>query len=338
MGAKWSILVFVAAALLLCRMPQAEAVWVWSRDTGEFRNIEDLVRESSKEQLEYAEELEKEENFRGAWREYKKLVKHFPDSILAARAQFRSGRCLEKMGNYPKAFETYQVVFDKYPGFAEPESVLERQFAIAEMYYRGKRKGLPFFNVGIFSGKSDAVKYLDQVAKNAPFSKYAEKGKFMAGVVLEDLERYEDDIEEEGAITAYQFVVDRFPDGGFADDAQYRIAMCYYLTAKRARHNKKAFGGAIRNFRKYVRLYPKGEFVEEAEAKIKEMDFKAAKGTFEVGQYYEKRRKTEAALIYYREVIEKYPLSEWAEKAEARIEDISPTEPNEKSTSEGDGS
>ncbi len=338
MYAKRILLVLGAVASLFYLIPHADAVWVWSRDTGKFRNVDDFVRQSSKEQFEYAEELEKNETFNKAHKEYRKLIEHFPDSILAARAQFRTGRCLEKMGKYSRAFEIYQVVLDKYPNFAEPENVIEHQFAIAEMYYHGKKKGLPFINIGIFSGKSDAVKFLDQIAKNAPFSKYAEKGKFMAGVILEDMERYEDDEQGEGAINAYRFVVDRFPDGEFADDAQYRIAMCYYVTAKKARHNKKAFAGAIRNFRKYIRLYPTGEFVEEAQAKIQELDFKAAKGTFEVARFYEKKRKTHAALIYYHEVVEKYPLSEWAEKAEARIKDLSPTEPDEKSTNEGEGS
>ena len=306
--------------ILCCLASSAHCVWVWSRDTGRFRNVDDFVRESSKEQFEFAEQLEQAEDYRGACREYQKLVKHFPDSILAARAQFRSGRCLEKMSKYTKAFETYQSVIDKYPNFGEPESVIERQFAIAEMYYRGKKKGIPFLNIGLFSGKDDAVKFLDQIAKNAPFSKYAEKGKFMAGVMLEEMERYEDDAQGEGAITAYEFVVDRFPEGEFADDAQYRIGMCYYAMAAKARHNKKAFNGAIRNFRKYIRLYPKGEYIEEAKAKINELDFKAAKGTYQVGEFYEKKGEIEAAVIYYREVVEKYPLSEWAEKAEKRIE------------------
>jgi outer membrane protein assembly factor BamD len=307
----------------------SHAVWVWSKETGKFRNIDDVVKESAKAQFEYGEELEKQEDYAKASKSYKKLVEHFPDSILAARAQFRYGRCLEKMGRYSKAFEAYQTVIEKYPNFAEPESVLERQFAVAEMYYRGKKKELPFLGIGIFSGKSDAVKFLDQIAKNAPFSKYAEKGKFMAGVILEQMDRYEDSDAGEGAVSAYKFVIERFPDGEFADDAQFRIGISYYEIAKKARYNRKAFEASVANLQKYIALYPKGEFIAEAKAKISELDFRGAKGTYEVGRFYEKKKKIDAALIYYREVVEKFPLSEWAEQAEAKIKALSPAKPEE---------
>ena len=325
-----AILILSVFTPLLFISISAEPVWVWSRETGKFRNIDDVVKENAKDQFAYAEQLEKEGQFEKAYKSYKKLVEHFPDSILAARAQFRAGRCLEKVGRYTKAFEAYQAVFDKYPNFAEPESVLERQFAIAEIYYHGKKKEIPFIGIGLFSGKSDAVKFLDQIAKNAPFSKYAEKGKFMAGVMLEQMGRYEDSDSGEGAVSAYKFVVERFPEGEFADDAQFRIGMSYYAIAKKARYNRKAFEAAVTNFQKYIRLYPKGDFVEEAQAKIKELDYRGAKGTFDVARFYEKSKKMDAALIYYREVVEKYPLSEWAEEAEIRIKAISPDNINKK--------
>jgi outer membrane protein assembly factor BamD len=317
------VIILSAFILLFFICNHSYAVWVWSRETGKFRNIDDVVKESAKAQFDYAEELEKQEDFAKAYKSYKKLVEHFPDSILAARAQFRYGRCLEKMGRYSKAFEAYQTVIDKYPNFAEPESVLERQFAVAEMYYRGKKKEIPFLGIGIFSGKSDAVKFLDQIAKNAPFSKYAEKGKFMAGVMLEQMDRYEDSDAGDGAVTAYKFVVERFPDGEFADDAQYRIGISYYEIAKKARYNRKAFDASIANLQKYITSYPKGEFIVEAKQKISELDYRGAKGTYEVARFYEKKKKYDAALIYYREVVERFPLSEWAEQAEARIKTLS---------------
>ncbi len=321
---------------VFCQVPQIWAAWEWVRETGEFRNVDDIPRESAKAQFDHAEQLEQSENFKRALKEYRKLVKHFPDSILAARAQYRSGRCLEKLGKYTKVFDAYQVVLDKYAGFPEPESVIEHQFAIAEMFYNGKRKGLPFFGIKLFSGKSDAVEFFDQISKNAPFSEHAEKGKFMSGLILEERERYGDEEEGEGAISAYAVVVERFPNGQFADDAQFRIGMCYYRITKKSRHDEKAFKGAVRNFRRYITLFPKGEFVDEAKAKITELDFKAARGTFEVGEYYEKRGHDRAALIYYREVVEKYPLSEWAEKAEAKIRKLAPDEPEEVPSEEGE--
>jgi len=330
--------VILSALLLIFFIAKpADCVWVWSRETGKFRNIDDVVKESAKDQFAFAEEMEKQEEFEKAYKSYKKLVEHFPDSVLAGRAQYRTGRCLEKVGRYSKAFQAYQAVFDKYPSFAEPESVLERQFAIAETYYHGKKKEIPLLGIGIFSGKSDAVKFLDQIAKNAPFSKYAEKGKFMAGVMLEQMDRYEDSDSGEGAVSAYKFVVERFPDGEFADDAQFRMGMSYYAIAKKARYNRKAFDFSVMNFQKYVRLYPKGEFVEEAQSKIKELDYRGAKGTFNVARFYEKKKKTDAALIYYREVVAKYPLSEWAEKAEIRIKALTPEKMNNLNENEGEG-
>ncbi|MEP6667884.1 MAG: outer membrane protein assembly factor BamD [Chthoniobacter sp.] len=43
------------------------------------------------------------------------IVKNAPFSKLAPLAQFNAGSALEKLGDYPKAIEAYQLVYTKYP-------------------------------------------------------------------------------------------------------------------------------------------------------------------------------------------------------------------------------
>jgi outer membrane protein assembly factor BamD len=311
----------VAAALLV---QTAAATWVYSRDTGRFARLESMPKENSLAQFKYAEQFEKKGQFEQALREYRKVVRYFPDSILAARAQFKMGECYEKLGRFVKAFAQYQLVLDKYPSFSDPEEVIKRQFAIANAFYGGRKKAMPLLRIRILSGRSEAIRCYEQIVLNAPFGPMAEEAKYRAGELLERKGRYDDYTRMEGqecsgAINTYLFVVDSFDEGVRRGDALFRVGECYYKKAQRARHDKKAFEQALLYYDRYQRDYPTGEHAEAVRARIAEVDHRRAESTFQVAVYYERRGKYRAALLYYQELTARFPLSPYAEQAEAKV-------------------
>ncbi len=318
-GARAAALAVTIVAAFLART--APAAWVYSRDTGRFARLESLAKENALEQFKYAAQFEQAGRWDEALREYRKVVRYFPDSILAPRAQFRVGHCYEKLGKLSKAFDQYQLVLEKYPSFSDPDEVIARQFAIANAFYGGRKKAAPLVRIRVLSGKGEAIRFYELIALNAPFSPVAEEAKFRAGELLERKKRYDDyarmgEPTRPGAINTYLFVVDNFEDGERRGDSLFRVGECYYKKARRARYDKKALEQALFYYRRYQREYAKGEHVEAVEERIAELDHRRAKGIYEVALYYEKRRKYRAALIYYEDLMTRFPLSPYAEEAE----------------------
>ncbi len=299
------------ACVSLCGI--SDGTWIWTRETGRFRNVNDITKENAAKQLEYAESFEKKEDFKGALREYKKTVKHFPTSPEAATAMFKTGVCYEKMKNADKAFKVYQQVLEKYPSFPDPNEVLRRQYAIAKGYYEGRRRPFPFIKLKLFKARGAAIEYLAKIVETAPYSDLAAEAKLNAGEVQQRKKLFDD------AIESYQFVIEHYPRTAAAETAQFQMSSCYYEKALRARYDGKSISLASTNFKGYVEKYPDGKYVKEARERLMSLDDKTSRGAFEVGAFYEKNKAYESALMYYREVLQRHPLSAWAVKAEEKI-------------------
>ncbi len=289
------------------------AAWIWTRESGRFRNVNDITKENARKQLEYAEAFEEKEDLKGALREYKKLVKYFPTSSEAATATFRMAVCYEELDKPDKAFKVYQQVLEDYPSFPEPQEILRRQYAIARDYYEGKRRPLWLIKLRLFTARGTAIEYLNKLVEVAPYSDLAAKAKLNAAELQQAKKQFDE------AIESYQFVMEHYPKSEAAEAALYQMAMCYYEKALRARFDEESISLANTNFRTYVAQYPEGRFVKEAREKLVSLDEKKAKGAYEVGRFYEKKKAFQSALMYYSEVLQRHPLSSWAVKAEERI-------------------
>ncbi len=307
--------VLVAAMILLCLfLPQVgDGAWIWTRETGRFRNVNDITKENARQQLQYAESFEKKKDFKGALREYKKTIKHFPTSPEAATATFRMGICYEEMDKPDKAFKVYQQLLDKYPSFPEPEEVLRRQYAIAKDYYEGKRRPLWLLRLRLFTAKGAAIEYFNKIVETAPYDAFAPEAKLLAAELQQKKKTYDE------AIETYQFILEHYPRSPVAETALFQTGSCYYEKALRARYDERSISLANTNFRSYVEKYPEGKYAKEAREKLVSLDTKKAQGAFEVGQFYEKKKRFQSAMMYYTEVVQRHPLSAWAVKAEERI-------------------
>ena len=82
-----------------------------------------------------------------------------------------------------------------------------------------------------------------------------------------------------------------------ADNAQYWIGECHYVTGD--------FAGAIAEFDKVVKNYPKGDKVPAALLKM--------------GISYGRLKNTDEANRYYKMLIQKYPKSPEAASAKERL-------------------
>ena len=88
-------------------------------------------------QFDHALEAEKRGKTGAAIAGYKKTVRRFPKSTVAAEAAYKIGALLEKQKNYGGAAEAYERLILNYPHSTDFNAALEAEFRIGNQYLDG---------------------------------------------------------------------------------------------------------------------------------------------------------------------------------------------------------
>ena len=74
----------------------------------------------------------------------------------------------------------------------------------------------------------------------------------------------------------FQAYIRNFPRGGYAQDARYKVAYCYYLDSPDARLDQEATYDAINAFSEFISLYPESEKISACRKYLRELEDKLA--------------------------------------------------------------
>src|SRR3989339_821833 len=173
--------IFLVAVLLAGYAPSAQAFWIWTPETGKWINPKYDVKPSPKEQLEYAQEFFNAGQYAEALREFKKLLNHYDKAREAAEAQFQIGRVWEEMKKYFQAVDAYQKVVERYPFSDLGAKVVERQYAIANLFMEGKAKDTRFATT-LLGNEYNVVDVFRKVIRNDPYGQYAPESQYKIGL------------------------------------------------------------------------------------------------------------------------------------------------------------
>ena len=124
--------------------------------------------------------------------------------------------------------------------------------------------------------------------------------------------------KNEDYITAafeYDRVYTDFPSSEFATQAMFMRSMCYYHESPRAELDQENTLLAIDQFNRFIDNFPRHELVKEAQKYIDELHDKLALKLYKNAENYRKLKKYDAAIHYYRFVINDHPRSVWASQA-----------------------
>ena len=89
-----------------------------------------------------------------------------------------------------------------------------------------------------------------------------------------------------------------------------------------AQYDQKVAQAAVDEFQEFVQEYPDAQLSEKAHKHIGELRDKDAENNFIVARFYEKQKQYDAARIYYNSVVEDFPGSPWAVKAQNRLTEL----------------
>jgi outer membrane protein assembly factor BamD len=275
-------------------------------------------RKRAKDQLQVAEDAFAAKNYSLTLRAAHRVLRVWPQSDYAPRAEYLIGRSLEIKGKDEAAFDAYQHIIEKYPKSAQYNEVLWRQYEIAGRFLDGE-----FFKlwnlIPLYTSMDQTAKLYDKIVANGPYSEVAPHAQLNVGAAREKEENYED------AVKAYNTAADRYNNQPLvAADAMYRAAVSWQKQSDTAEYDQNAAAQAIAAYTDFTVVFPEDKRVAKAQAAIAKLKAEQVRGSFEIAKFYEKSRKWAGAIIYYNDVLQLDPNSPLAVQARQRIDVLKP--------------
>ncbi len=288
----------------------------WSYET--YGSVAKWQRAHAKEQLDVAQQAFDKHNNSLALRAAHRVIRVWPLSDYAPGAQYLMGRCLEAMGRDEQAFNTYQVIIEKYPKSAEYEDVLWRQYQIANRFLGGEWFKLWGY-IPYPPSMDQTAGMFDKVVQNGPFSDVAPHAQLGIGAAREKQKDYPE------AVKAYEIAADRYHNQPvIASDALFLEGVSYQKQSQTAEYDQGTAAKAIAAFTDFITLYPDDKRVPKAQKAVVALKAEQVRGNYEIAQFYEKSKKWNGALVYYNEVLQLDPNSTYAAQARERIQALKP--------------
>ncbi len=298
-----------------------QAFWIWSTKEKKWKNPHYSPLASPQLQMDRAMGFFQEKNYKQAFKEFRKVIIHYPDAKQAPDAQYYSARCLEGLNEMYRAYQEYQKVIDSYPYSTRIEEIVGREYAIGEHFLnRERKKWLGIALDDLFEHPS--IEIFKKVAENSPYSEHGIKAQYTLGILYSTLGRFDE------AIEALKTLIEKHPESTWADAAKYQLAITSSQASLKSDYDQAYTEEAKRRFKEFVAAHPDAELSKTAMEELNRLKEKDAEKNFNIGKFYEKQKNFKSALVYYGIVIERHSKTTWAEHARKAMEGLKQYEEN----------
>jgi len=266
-------------------------------------------------QLEYADMQYQEGNLKKAGKSYRALVKRWPRSPEAVKAQASYASVLVSQEKFRKAFDTYQELVENYAGRFPYEEVLEKQLEIAKKVATTK-KGKFLFFPGLKDPET-AIDMYSKIVKNGPQWEFAPQAQMRVGRIQEEISEYD------SAMASYMQTMIRYPDSPFAEEAAFGRIRCLVALSDDNVNDTEVAEEGWHAIGVYETAYPDSRFTEDISRIRYHLYGRLAFAAYEIALFYDKTaKKPKAALEEYRKMVKRFPKSEWTSEANQRIDQL----------------
>jgi len=130
--------------------------------------------------------------------------------------------------------------------------------------------------------------------------------------------------KDEDLLAAQSFVrlVEGFPADTLADDALFEAASAYKRIWRKPELDSQYGETAISTFQTLLSAFPDSPRRAEAEREIAQLQEWMARKDHDTGVYYVRRRAFDSAIIYFQDVVEKYPDTPTARLSSLELLDV----------------
>src|ERR1017187_3760273 len=197
------------------------------------------TRTRAKDQLDVAEEAFTKRDYSLTLHAARRVLRVWPLSDYAPRAEYLIGRCLETSHRDEAAFNAYEAIIQKYPHSESYEDVLWRQYEIANRFLNGEWFRL-WGTIPLYPSMDETAKLFSTIVTNGPYSDVAPKAQMQIGTAREKQKDYP------SAVKAYATAADRYYNQpAIAADALCREGVAYQKQAATAEYDQGTAALAI---------------------------------------------------------------------------------------------
>lgn len=275
-------------------------------------------RARAKDQLQVAEAAFQAKNYSTTLHAAHRILRVWPLSDYAPRAEYLVGRCLEIKHKDESAFNAYQKIIEKYPKSGEYNEVLLRQYEIGNRFLGGQ-----WFRIWdilpLYPSMDETAQLYQKIVGNGPYSEVAPHAQLRIGAAREKQKDFS------AAVRAYELAADRYHNQPeIAADAMYRAGVAWEKQADTAEYDQGAAAKAIAAYTDFMTFYPDDKRVADAQKALVKLKGEQVRGSFKIAQFYESNRKWAGAVVYYNDVLQLDANSPLAAQARQRIDALKP--------------
>jgi TolA-binding protein len=266
------------------------------------------------EQFAIAEKLEADGESGDAAKAYDSLVREWPVSAEASKAQLRLARLLEgDLKDYSGAYEEYAYLLNFYPSDCEYAKIVETQYKLVNLICDTRR----FFLGMTFTGNRELRQWYERIVRRAPGADY------VPAAMLKIADLRVQDADHEEAIQVYSTLRSRYPGTDEARSALHLEAKSRMWLVRRLAYNLPRCKDTENYLKLALRNDPSHPDAEEMRKWLSELSAYLSKDAWERAKFYDSRQRTRhAAVASYERFISEYPDSPHAQEARARIREL----------------
>lgn len=300
--------------LFLSVSPALHAYWIWTPQTGTWINPKWAVKDTPQEQFDWAMKFYNSKDYKKAAEEFLRLVRFYPQAELAAESQYYAGKSYEAIEEYEQAFNAYQKGVETYPFSKRLEEMIEREYEIAGKFYAGEKVRL--WGIPTFPSVYKAIEIYQKVVDNAPYGKFAEQSLFKIG------ECYKKAGDYQQARLAFQKLVDEHPESKLAEEANFQVGLCASQASLKPSYDQSVTDDALKEIEDFARRHPESTLTGEADKMRESLREKKAESDYTIAEFYWKQKWYDSAEVYYRNIVDNFPDTNVAKKADERLKII----------------
>ena len=250
------------------------------------------------------------------------LKKRFPEIAGAEVDAYLAAETLYADEKWYKAATAYKQFTDSWPVSILQPAAMERLYSIATAYLQGQKRR--FFKILNLPAHDTGVELMRDVADKAGNSPLGLRALTTLA------ESYESRKELMDAYYIWQEVADRWPTGETRKKAVLRMAQTLHASYEGAQYDATVLDSAQTYFEDYLAQYPEDAARLEVSKTLELITEQLAYKEYQMGFYYERTGKSDAANKYYRKVVDTWPDSKAAQMAQARMapDAVSPVQMN----------
>lgn len=246
------------------------------------------------------------------------LFSYFPNSPFSSEASYYQGVAFFVLHDFDFANQSFSRYLknEATPKFFD--EAISYKYKIALKFQNGHKRHL----MGAarlpkwLPAKEEALEIYDEIITTLPRHDLAARSLYQKGGLLASLNDYK------ASIDSFQVLIRRFPKHELAPDSFLGIADVYLKQCQSEFPDPDILELVQVNLEKFEKSFPGEPRIKEAEKKLLDMRNFFAKDLYEVGSFYERTKKFEAAEIYYSTIISQYPQTKYAIKAKKHIDEI----------------